>query len=138
REKLPDDFGLAESNYRFGHLDAVVPRAELRPTIAKLMRFFAHAGGGRAETARATEQAQEHRFAARRASVRRAGQAAAPARPDRARGDGRGDLALRRARAPRRAPVHARLRRATLRRLLRTARRSLPCRQPTGAPPPAR
>ena len=34
REKLPDDFGLAESNYRFGHLDAIVPRAELRPTLA--------------------------------------------------------------------------------------------------------
>jgi len=44
REKLPADFGLAESNYRFGHLDAVVPRAELRPTISKLMRLFAHAG----------------------------------------------------------------------------------------------
>jgi acetyl-CoA carboxylase carboxyl transferase beta subunit len=44
REKLPEDFGLAESNYRFGHLDAVVPRAELRPTLAKLMRLFAHAG----------------------------------------------------------------------------------------------
>jgi acetyl-CoA carboxylase carboxyl transferase beta subunit len=40
REKLPDDFGLAESNYRFGHLDAVVPRAELRPTVAKLLRLF--------------------------------------------------------------------------------------------------
>ena len=38
------DVLLAESNYRFGHLDAVVPRAELRPTIAKLMRLFAHAG----------------------------------------------------------------------------------------------
>ena len=24
REKLPDDFGLAESNYRYGHLDAIV------------------------------------------------------------------------------------------------------------------
>jgi len=44
REKLPDDFGLAESNYRFGHLDAVVPRAELRPTLAKLLRLFANAG----------------------------------------------------------------------------------------------
>src|SRR5437868_5721900 len=31
REKLPEDFGLAESNLRFGHLDAIVPRAELRP-----------------------------------------------------------------------------------------------------------
>jgi acetyl-CoA carboxylase carboxyl transferase subunit beta len=44
REKLPEDFGLAESNYRFGHLDAVVPRAELRPTVAKLLRLFAYAG----------------------------------------------------------------------------------------------
>ena len=26
REKLPDDFGIAESNYRFGHVDAVLPR----------------------------------------------------------------------------------------------------------------
>ena len=40
REKLPDDFGLSESNYRFGHLDAIVPRAELRPTLAKLLRLF--------------------------------------------------------------------------------------------------
>jgi acetyl-CoA carboxylase carboxyl transferase beta subunit len=41
REKLPDDFGLAESNYRFGHLDGIVERSELRPTIAKLLRLFA-------------------------------------------------------------------------------------------------
>ena len=40
REKLPDDFGLAESNYRFGHLDAIVPRAELRSTVARLLRLF--------------------------------------------------------------------------------------------------
>src|SRR5213083_2036637 len=31
REKLPDDFGLAEQNLRFGHLDAIVERKELRP-----------------------------------------------------------------------------------------------------------
>ena len=43
REKLPDDFGLAESNYRFGHVDAIVPRAELRPTLARLLRLFAMA-----------------------------------------------------------------------------------------------
>ena len=29
-EKLPDDFGLAEQNLRFGHLDAIVPRADQR------------------------------------------------------------------------------------------------------------
>jgi acetyl-CoA carboxylase carboxyl transferase beta subunit len=40
REKLPDDFGLAESNLRFGHLDAIVPRAELRPTLGRLLRLF--------------------------------------------------------------------------------------------------
>lgn len=40
REKLPDDFGLAESNYRFGHVDAIVPRGELRPTVSKLLRLF--------------------------------------------------------------------------------------------------
>jgi acetyl-CoA carboxylase carboxyl transferase subunit beta len=43
REKLPDDFGLAESNYRFGHVDAIVQRPELRPTLAKLLRLFARA-----------------------------------------------------------------------------------------------
>ena len=40
REKLPDDFGLAESNYRYGHLDAIVPRPELRGTLARLLRLF--------------------------------------------------------------------------------------------------
>jgi acetyl-CoA carboxylase carboxyl transferase subunit beta len=43
REKLPDDFGLAESNYRFGHLDAIVPRSELRDVLTRLLRLF---GGG--------------------------------------------------------------------------------------------
>jgi len=40
REKLPADFGLAESNLRFGHVDGIVPRGELRPTIARLLRLF--------------------------------------------------------------------------------------------------
>src|SRR2546428_235726 len=30
REELPDDFGLSDSNLRLGHVDAVVPRPELR------------------------------------------------------------------------------------------------------------
>src|SRR6266496_1939768 len=41
REKLPDDFGLAESNFRHGHIDAIVPRPELQPTLARLLRLFA-------------------------------------------------------------------------------------------------
>ncbi len=44
REKLPDDFGLAESNYRYGHLDGIVPRPELRATLGQLLRLFARNG----------------------------------------------------------------------------------------------
>jgi acetyl-CoA carboxylase carboxyl transferase beta subunit len=40
REKLPDDFGLAESNYRFGHLDAIVQRPDLRSYLARVLRLF--------------------------------------------------------------------------------------------------
>jgi acetyl-CoA carboxylase carboxyl transferase beta subunit len=42
REKLPDDFGRAEQNYRFGHLDAIVERKELRSYLTRLLRLFAH------------------------------------------------------------------------------------------------
>jgi acetyl-CoA carboxylase carboxyl transferase subunit beta len=42
REKLPEDFGLAESNYDFGHLDAVLPRHEIRPYVSRLLRLFAN------------------------------------------------------------------------------------------------
>ena len=44
REKLPDDFGLSESNFRFGHLDAVLSRHELRPYLARLLRLFSSDG----------------------------------------------------------------------------------------------
>jgi acetyl-CoA carboxylase carboxyl transferase beta subunit len=44
REDLPEDFGHAESNYRFGHLDAIVQRRELRSLLAKLLRLFANVG----------------------------------------------------------------------------------------------
>src|ERR687885_626671 len=44
REKLPDDFGLSEQNLRFGHLDAIVPRPELRGFLERLLRLF---GNGR-------------------------------------------------------------------------------------------
>ena len=40
REKLPEDFGRAESNLRFGHLDAIVPRRELRNYVGRLLRLF--------------------------------------------------------------------------------------------------
>ena len=38
REKLPEDFGLAEQNLRFGHIDAIVPRPELETYLARLLQ----------------------------------------------------------------------------------------------------
>jgi acetyl-CoA carboxylase carboxyl transferase subunit beta len=40
REKLPDDFGRAEQNLRYGQIDAIVPRSELRETLSRLLRLF--------------------------------------------------------------------------------------------------
>jgi acetyl-CoA carboxylase carboxyl transferase beta subunit len=42
REKLPEDFGLAESNFRFGHVDAIVPRLELRDFLTRVLGLFAN------------------------------------------------------------------------------------------------
>jgi acetyl-CoA carboxylase carboxyl transferase beta subunit len=44
REKLPDDFGLAESNLRFGHLDGIIGRRDLRPYLGRVLRLFANNG----------------------------------------------------------------------------------------------
>jgi acetyl-CoA carboxylase carboxyl transferase subunit beta len=40
RESLPEDFGRSEQNYRFGNIDAIVPRPELRDKLATLLRLF--------------------------------------------------------------------------------------------------
>ena len=45
KEKLPDDFGLAEANSRFGHVDAIVPRPELRGYLGRVLRLFANPDG---------------------------------------------------------------------------------------------
>ena len=42
REKLPDDFGLAESNLRHGHVDAVVHRHDLPEFAARVLGLFAN------------------------------------------------------------------------------------------------
>ena len=42
REKLPDDFGLSESNLRHGHVDAVVPRHDLPAFAARVLGLFAN------------------------------------------------------------------------------------------------
>ena len=49
RETLPEDFGLAEANLRLGHVDAVVPRAELAGTLARLLQLFAGSSPARVE-----------------------------------------------------------------------------------------
>ena len=48
REKLPEDFGLAESNVRFGHLDTILPRDQIRPFLGRLLALFSNGrlGGG--------------------------------------------------------------------------------------------
>ncbi|MDQ3889652.1 MAG: acetyl-CoA carboxylase, carboxyltransferase subunit beta [Actinomycetota bacterium] len=40
RERLPEDFGLAESNARFGHVDAIVRRGDLRPYLSRVLTLF--------------------------------------------------------------------------------------------------
>jgi acetyl-CoA carboxylase carboxyl transferase subunit beta len=39
-ESLPDDFGLAESNFRHGHVDLIVPRPELRDAVARALALL--------------------------------------------------------------------------------------------------
>jgi acetyl-CoA carboxylase carboxyl transferase subunit beta len=41
KEKLSDDFGRSEQHLRYGQIDAIVPRAEQRPYLARLLRLFA-------------------------------------------------------------------------------------------------
>jgi acetyl-CoA carboxylase carboxyl transferase beta subunit len=43
RQELPEDFGRAEANARFGHVDAIVHRAELRPFVGRLLAMFSQA-----------------------------------------------------------------------------------------------
>lgn len=48
RRKLPDDFQTAEFCLRKGLIDLVVPRPDMRPTLARLLSFF---GAQRVESA---------------------------------------------------------------------------------------
>jgi len=40
KESLPKDFGLADWNLRFGHIDGIVERPDLKPFLARLLRLF--------------------------------------------------------------------------------------------------
>jgi acetyl-CoA carboxylase carboxyl transferase subunit beta len=42
KESLPRDFGLADWNLRFGHIDGIVERPDLKPYLARLLRLFSH------------------------------------------------------------------------------------------------
>ena len=72
REKLPDDFGLAESNLRYGHVDAIVPRPELRADARPAAEALRNGRVSRAPAARAAEPAAEPAAARRREALRRA------------------------------------------------------------------
>ena len=124
REKLPEDFGLAESNLRFGHLDAILPSdrapALPRPRSATLLPMAGE------DERHLRERLNRLRGVPLLRGTRLSGDAEAAAeaaRAHRGRAVGRGDLALGRPRAPLPAPVHARLRGAALRGLRRAARR---------------
>jgi acetyl-CoA carboxylase carboxyl transferase subunit beta len=47
REQLPADFGSAERNLVLGHLDAIVPRSELKDKVANYLRLLK--GGGQTD-----------------------------------------------------------------------------------------
>jgi acetyl-CoA carboxylase carboxyl transferase subunit beta len=42
KESLPRDFGLADWNLRFGHIDGIVERPDLKPFLARLVRLFSN------------------------------------------------------------------------------------------------
>ena len=42
KESLPRDFGLADWNLRFGHIDGIVDRPDLKPYLARLLRLFSN------------------------------------------------------------------------------------------------
>jgi len=68
REKLPPGFGSAERNLELGHLDAVVPRAELRERLAAYLRLLrgGDTGDGSPRGRRRGERARELAAAATR------------------------------------------------------------------------
>ena len=112
REKLPDDFGLAEQNLRFGHVDAIVPRPELRATLSTLLRLSMPPSE---HELRLRERLGRLRNMPLLGGAKLSGELDRLQRQlDRigAAADRRGDLALRRAGPPRGPAVHARLRRA--------------------------
>ena len=63
QESLPEGFGSAERNLELGHLDAVVPRAELRTRIAAYLRLL---NGGASDEAGVETQLPERRGVTRR------------------------------------------------------------------------
>ena len=98
REKLPDDFGLAEQNLplREHRRDRPAARAARRRSPSSLRLFDAPNPPSEHELRlrERLEQAPQHAAARRREAFRRARSPPAPARPHRRGADRRGDLAL--------------------------------------------
>jgi acetyl-CoA carboxylase carboxyl transferase subunit beta len=92
REPLPEGFGSAERNLELGHLDAVVPRGELKPRVGNYLRLLGGGdtperrearrarGRGKGRLAQATaDGARSLASLARRSFVGGSGEAAGPA-----------------------------------------------------------
>ena len=86
-EQLPADFQRSEFLMRHGMLDAVVERAELKQTLARLLRLLDTRGTGRARDVEAHPRVDGHAPAAAQASdgvdrVRRRSRRTPPRRHD--------------------------------------------------------
>ncbi|HOT23389.1 MAG TPA: acetyl-CoA carboxylase carboxyltransferase subunit beta [Thermoleophilia bacterium] len=92
REPLPEGFGTAERNLELGHLDAVVPRNELKARVGSYLRLLKGGDSPERRTARrsrdrgkrglaqaAADRARALAALARRSSLRRGREAAEPA-----------------------------------------------------------
>lgn len=92
REPLPEGFGTAERNLELGHLDAVVPRKELKAKVGSYLRLLKGGDSPERRTARrsrdrgkrglaqaAADRARALAALARRSSLRRGREAAEPA-----------------------------------------------------------
>jgi acetyl-CoA carboxylase carboxyl transferase subunit beta len=88
KEKLPPDYGTAERNLACGHLDAIVPRPELRDKVTNYLRLLKGGGriDGQPEPAGGPGGSRTRRVA--EAAARRIGSPFSYARRQFVRGDG--------------------------------------------------
>jgi len=75
KESLPPDFGSAERNLQLGHLDAVIPRHELKARVATYLRLLKGGGQGDGTYPGSAGQRRRGPGGMAQATARRAGSA---------------------------------------------------------------